>query len=97
MSLFRFAPLAALLTVVLPAMAMAQGTPTAMSGSRLTDSELAEVYGQGTPRGAFWRTSAQDQVVAYDQQNAALLPVTFTNWFNDVGSPLIWNNVLAAR
>ena len=98
MSTFRLAALAALLTATMPAVAQAQdGFAVEADASPLSDGELADVYGQGTPRGAFWRTSAREVAATYDQQNSALLPVTFANWFNDVGSPLIWNNVLAGR
>lgn len=69
----------------------------AFQGSAMSDQELSDVVGQGTPQGAFWRSSMREQSASYDQQLSAATRVTFDNWFNDVGSPMIWNNVLASR
>jgi len=58
----------------------------------MSDDELASVIGMGISRPGFFKQAAREQDISFGRQTSALLPVTFDNWFNDVGTPLIVAN-----
>ena len=96
MPLRKLFVVAALSCAALPSTAMAQGAePLAMAFSRpaQTDEVLASVHGTGLDQGRFMRTASRDDWEALGRFSAQTLPLTFDNWFNDVGTPLIVANL----
>lgn len=59
----------------------------------LPDGDLAEIYGTGTMY-LNWRQSARDDFENFSRVTAQMMPVTFENWFNDVATPLIVDNLI---
>ena len=59
------------------------------------ESALADVTGTGVGsyRHGFLNRESRDQFEAFGRQTATVMPVTFDNWFNDVGTPLIVANL----
>lgn len=78
--------------LALPAAASAEAPPFAARA--LPDTDLARVHGTGFVRQASLQRAARDDFEAFGRVTAVTLPVTFDNWFNDVGAVLIVSNLL---
>lgn len=61
---------------------------------RLTDVELDTVRGSGLTRAGTIQALERDHFEAFSRQVGTVLPLTFDNWFNDVGDALIIANQL---
>lgn len=91
------APLAAL-SFAMPAAAsttaVARSAPAgaAFGVAPLADANLAEVHGTGLARPDYLRRAARDEFESINRLTGETLPVTFDNWFADIGDALIISN-----
>ena len=60
----------------------------------VSDARLAAIVGTGRGR---LGSLADDEWYAFQRQSAALIPVTFDNWWHDVGNQVIAANILIQR
>lgn len=59
------------------------------------DAELSGITGMGPLNVGLARGLIQDDWQGNARQTAGILPVTFENWFNDIGNTLVAENVRA--
>lgn len=73
--------------------AMAAPASTVFDAPALDDQQLSEVRGMGLTKAGLVQTEAREHFDTFSGQVATILPLTFDNWFNDVGTPLIVANI----